>query len=134
MDISRSEQSAPTIEGVWHQSCGIIVRNEQSVVVLHAFLSFLQEARELVCVIVAEFLVGNGFRSVAGDDIVRLPAIPSRFCKVSLYSSLIVGGKVLLPPRDVVDLVIGDWCCDFLHHPRVEVVSFQFINLTTHQV
>ena len=80
-----------------------MIMAEQPVVVSCSFPYLLQEVREPIRLVVAASHEGDAGGSAVGDDVAHLPADR---VKVSLrFGVFLIGGKLLRPPRDVVDAV-----------------------------
>ena len=132
-----------------------MIMAEQPVVVFCSFPYLLQEVREPVRLIVAAPREGDAGGSAVGDDVVHLPA--DRVEVSPCLGVFFIGGKLLRPPRNVVDAVSRSWFALEHREPSLkirgirlqnsildvmtfctahseEAVSFQLVNLTSHQV
>ena len=81
----------------------VVVVAEQPVVVSCSFPYLLQEVRGPVRLVVAASHEGDAGWGAVGDDVVHLPA--DRVKASPRLGIFLIGGKLLRPPRDVVDAV-----------------------------
>ena len=81
----------------------VVIMTEQPVVVFRSFFDLLQEIREPVRLVVAAPHEGDAGGSAVGDDVVHRPA--DRVEVSPCLGVFFIGGKLLRPPRDVVDAV-----------------------------
>ena len=99
---------------------------EQPVVVFCSFPHLLQEVREPVRLVVAAPHEGDAGGSAVGDDVVHLPA--DRVEVSPRLGVFFIGGKLLRPPRDVVDAVPRSWLALERHEPSLKIRGIRLQN------